>query len=85
MYVLSASKNPATGAFVILTRALLSVPLHAVTGVLIGADIAEKRFGVHSKNYFQIIMKPFLLHGIYDFCAMFAAVRHLQLLLVDCF
>jgi len=59
--------------FTTITRAILAVPLHATTGVLIGCDMAEKRFNIHNKNIFQILMYPFLLHGIYDFCTMFAS------------
>jgi hypothetical protein len=40
---------------------------------LIGADVAEKRFGIHNKNAFQILLIPFLLHGFYDFCTLFAS------------
>jgi len=59
--------------FTAITRAAMAVPLHATTGVLIGADIAEKRFHVHNKSMFSILLIPFLLHGVYDFCTMFAS------------
>jgi len=72
MYIVTASaKDPIGGLFTAITRAFLAVPLHATTGVLIGVDMAKKKFQVEEKSYFRILFWPFLLHGLYDFGTMF--------------
>jgi RsiW-degrading membrane proteinase PrsW (M82 family) len=72
MYIVSASaRDPIGGLFTAVTRALLAVPLHTTTGVLIGVDMAFKKFRGEDRNYFRVLLVPFLLHGIYDFGTMF--------------
>jgi len=72
MYIVSASaKDPIGGLFTAITRAFMAVPLHATTGIIIGVDVARKRFRGEDRNYFRTLLIPFLLHGLYDFGTMF--------------
>jgi len=56
-----------------VSRALLAVPLHSITGILIGVDVAGRKFHTHPKSWWTILAIPFLIHGTYDFCTIFAA------------
>jgi len=54
------------------TRAILSVPLHAITGVLIGCKMAQHYIQGNSisfKFYAQALGFPVLIHGLFDVCA----------------
>jgi len=55
----------------VLTRALLSVPLHTVTGTLIGCDMAKQHFlgDITFKFYLSTIWLPILIHGFFDVLA----------------
>mmetsp|Transcript_26354 Transcript_26354/g.37103 ORF Transcript_26354/g.37103 Transcript_26354/m.37103 type:complete len:361 (-) Transcript_26354:57-1139(-) len=75
MYVLIAGANGDLfiTVFTAITRAFMAVPLHATTGLLIGCDVGMNRFNIKQRNFFQIFLVPFLLHGTYDFCTMFTS------------
>jgi len=56
----------------ICTRAILSVPLHAITGILIGSKMAQyyiQRASITFKFYSQTIGVPVIIHGFYDIFA----------------
>jgi len=59
--------------FTAITRAIMAVPLHATTGVLIGVDVGQRKFNQSTRNILQTLAIPFLLHGTYDFCTMFTS------------
>src|SRR5688572_17187129 len=51
-----------------LGRAIFAVPLHTLTGIMIGSDIAENAYGnSQKKSFFQILKIPLLFHGLFDF------------------
>jgi len=63
----------AGGLTTALTRALVSVPMHGMTGCIIGAYIARDKFIRRTeppKSYCWIIRFPWLLHGTFDFPVM---------------
>jgi len=75
MYLVNigAKGDFAVTIFTAVTRALLSVPLHACTGVIIGAELGRKRFGIENKSFLRILLLPILLHGGFDFFTLFPA------------
>ena len=48
-----------------VARALLSVPLHCMTAMLMGCAVAEDRFG-NSQPWYKAVLLPILLHGTFD-------------------
>jgi len=69
MYILSVGIGGSiflTG-FTTVFRALLSVPLHSCTGILIGTSVARRKMRFEKINFFWMLLMPILLHGIYDF------------------
>jgi len=75
-YILSSA---ATGNFLntiiaVGSRAVLSVPLHAITGILIGCSIAKLHFETQNqitfKFYLSTIWLPILIHGLFDLFAI---------------
>jgi len=54
-----------------ISRALVSVPMHGLTGCIIGAYVAYDRFVKESQEpsfgFLRIIRYPVLLHGTFDF------------------
>jgi len=61
----------------ICSRALLSVPLHSITGVLIGCKMAQQYIqgaSITFKFYFQTIAIPILIHGLFDVFAFLSLV-----------
>lgn len=74
IYVLQfgiTTKSPIVAASVAITRAFLAVPLHVSTGVIIGSDVARRKFQIEMKHPLRILFIPVLIHGIYDFCTIF--------------
>jgi len=72
MYIVRASWGSVeAGVFTAISRALLAVPLHTTTGVLIGVSLGKSKLQGVKSNYFRTLLIPFLLHGTYDFCTMF--------------
>jgi len=66
--------NANKGAFMVAAmRAVLAVPLHAGTGMLMGLVIAKGVVGEYPTNYFKVLFFPWLVHGLYDFVLMFTA------------
>jgi RsiW-degrading membrane proteinase PrsW (M82 family) len=62
-----------------LIRAVVSVPLHSLTGLIIGTKLARHKFfpqpgqptiDQHFKLYVSIIWLPILLHGLFNFPIM---------------
>ncbi len=50
-----------------VARAFLSVPLHCMTGLLMGLSLAEDRFRhTGSQGWARVLLAPVLLHGTYD-------------------
>jgi len=74
-YVLSsASASSEQALHTAILRALLSIPLHAGTGAVMGAMLARRRFvgrKVPDQNlgFCHIIALPVILHGLYDYSA----------------
>lgn len=58
MYIVTTGFDGSLASIVVTTlaRMFLAVPLHATTGVLIGADLAEVKFGLKKKNFFEILL-----------------------------
>jgi len=58
------------------TRAVLSVPLHSITGILIGCSMANQHFegDITFKFYLSTIWLPILLHGFFDLFAIVAGL-----------
>jgi hypothetical protein len=56
-------------AAVALVRALTAVPLHSITGVIIGGFLARKKFLKERYPVHRILLVPVLVHGLYDFIA----------------
>lgn len=53
---------------VAIARALLSVPLHATTGTLIGCNLARRVFLAERKwSFARILALPVLIHGTFDY------------------
>ena len=70
-YVLMSAADPSQAAQVAVGRAMLAIPMHAGSAVVIGAMLARKRFvgrKVESQDlgFFRIIWLPVLFHGTYD-------------------
>jgi len=70
-YVLTAAFNGKINTLLIeiATRDLVSVPLHTVTGILIGCKMAQqyiKGDPITFKFYLQSLWLPVLLHGFFD-------------------
>lgn len=61
-----------TTVFTVLFRGLLAVPLHATTATIIGVDVARNKINTQRKNVLLILLIPFIIHGLYDFCILFA-------------
>lgn len=65
-----------------LHSVIQAVPLHTCTAALIGYDLAVNKFQQQQqkKALPHVLVVPFLLHGLYDFCATFASehYRHFQ-------
>jgi len=62
-----------SGLVTAVGRALLPVPFHAATGILIGSDIARRKFSVgRQKSLLRTLAAPIILHGTYDFFAFCA-------------
>ena len=53
--------------FLAIARALLSVPLHALTGALIGVGFARRSFLHEERGVVRVIWLPIVVHGTYDF------------------
>jgi len=72
-YVFNATKSQGiiAGAVTAIIRAFLSVPLHASTGTIIGADVARRKFHIEKKSIWKVLFIPILLHGMYDFFSFF--------------
>lgn len=66
-YVFSSGKDALATAIV---RAILAVPLHATTGIIIGCNLAEEKYQGASHGYLGTITMPVLIHGGYDFFLM---------------
>jgi len=63
-----------TAIFTAVMRAVVAVPLHASTGIIIGVDVARKKFEMDErKSIIRILIIPILIHGIYDFFMMFTS------------
>eukprot|EP01041_Mallomonas_annulata_P002752 gene2752-5420_t len=60
-YVLSSDFSTA------IVRAFTSVPLHCLTGCLIGLELARQKFLNASPSFLRVIAVPWFLHGTYDF------------------
>jgi len=60
----------------LISRSLLSMPLHTITGILIGCHMSKHYFKdeLNCKIYWQALWKPFLIHGAFDVFA-FAGSR----------
>jgi len=62
-----------SGFVTAIGRALLPVPFHAATGVLIGSEIARRKFSLgRQRSILSTLAPPLLLHGSYDFFAFCA-------------
>jgi len=66
--------------FLVSIRGILSVPLHCITGVLIGCGVSESIFTGKSpyKRIVLILAVPILLHGTFDWSLMFAGLWVLE-------
>jgi RsiW-degrading membrane proteinase PrsW (M82 family) len=75
-YVFAESLKGETLGTVIaaIERALLSVPLHATTGMLIGVSVAKLPTTPNShppfREYLKLIWIPILVHGLFDVFAL---------------
>ena len=67
MYVFSSGKDALATAIV---RAVLAVPLHATTGIIIGFNLAEDKYHGKKHGFFGTLAMPVLIHGGYDFFLM---------------
>jgi len=61
-----------------IARGILAVPLHCCTGALIGVGVAKKRFKFEEISFFRILLLPVLIHGFYDFFAIFSTSYYLE-------
>jgi len=52
----------------VFTRAIMSIPVHTVTGTLIGCDMAKQHFlgAITFKFFLSSIWLPILIHGFFD-------------------
>merc|ERR1711871_1540881 len=66
-YVFSSGKDALATAIV---RAVLAVPLHATTGIIIGCHMAQDKFHGGTHGFWGTIVMPVLIHGGYDFFLM---------------
>ncbi|MEZ0537210.1 PrsW family intramembrane metalloprotease [Caldicellulosiruptoraceae bacterium PP1] len=73
-YVLSVFQtSPQDTMSVIITRGIMSVPAHAMFGIVMGYYLGFAKFAPPSKAYFyrQVsLIYPMILHGFYDFILM---------------
>lgn len=68
LYVMSG------GVQVAATRALLSIPLHMSTGLLLGCALGYGRFLGKQVRFYHALFMPVLVHGLYD-VFLFCGVR----------
>jgi len=76
LYIMSVAStgNFLLSCFTASTRAVMAVPLHATTGMLLGTSIARKRFLMgQCASYPRMLIIPIVLHGLYDFFVMIAS------------
>ena len=62
---------PVEDAFALaILRAILTVPLHCLTGLWIGVNLARRIFYYDHMPYYKAIALPIFLHGTFDFALM---------------
>eukprot|EP00742_Colponemidia_sp_Colp-10_P004772 GILJ01005089.1.p1 GENE.GILJ01005089.1~~GILJ01005089.1.p1 ORF type:complete len:328 (-),score=44.20 GILJ01005089.1:165-1148(-) len=66
-YVLTSSKQVHEQFLTAIFRALLAVPLHGATGMMIGAKLARRSHFNEVIPFYVVLAIPFFLHGLYDF------------------
>lgn len=73
--VLSSIKDPQgqfiSGVIIAIGRSLLSVPLHCITGSIIGLRFSRVKFFKENLGIIDIIYPSIFIHGLYDFILMF--------------
>jgi hypothetical protein len=71
--VFLVNKNPlvslSTGLATMISRVIVALPLHIITGLIIGNHMFLKNLNRKNplRNYLQICLLPILIHGIFDF------------------
>jgi RsiW-degrading membrane proteinase PrsW (M82 family) len=72
LYIMSSGLGIA-GFGTALARSVVSVPLHASTGIIIGVCLGRRKFkGVHMPAW-KVLRFPILVHGMFDFALMSAS------------
>jgi RsiW-degrading membrane proteinase PrsW (M82 family) len=70
-----------------IVRAVVSVPFHATTGLIIGTMLARHKYlhangqngqHEHFRLYLEVIWLPILLHGLFNFPLLVIAMTHKQ-------
>jgi RsiW-degrading membrane proteinase PrsW (M82 family) len=51
-------------------RSVLSVPLHCITGAIVGINFAKMKFFDEKLSFWEIMFLPIFIHGLYDFVLM---------------
>jgi hypothetical protein len=68
LYVLGAGSS---GVMVAFLRAIMTVPLHCTTGIVIGTGLGLRKFGVGPKAdqpWWKVLRFPVFIHGSFNFC-----------------
>jgi hypothetical protein len=68
LYVLGSGSS---GIFVAFLRAIMSVPLHCTTGIVIGTGLGLRKFGEGAKAvqpWWRVLRFPVFIHGAFNFC-----------------
>jgi len=72
IFSIALSGNLLLTVMTVISRAILSMPLHTVTGILIGCHVTKHFFkdAMDCKIYWQALWLPFLIHGGFDVFAL---------------
>ena len=70
------------GFDVAILRAILSVPLHGLCGVIMGYFFALARFSIYNERQKYLLLSffiPFIIHGLFDFLLMYMSYATLHM------